>query len=155
MPRTFVSFCSRKNEFLLFYFGVALNCNSPILEAIFTTPCAVTTAKDIQPESLANQLVIEIICKIQGQYGQKFQFTADVNFQWQFRNGQLTLRKDKSATFVSLLVEPPFEAGPFLTIHLHQHVSYSTENVTDVEIPYHQFERLIDFHIHRLVQILK
>jgi len=146
---------------VLFYFGVALNCTSPILEAIFVTSCAMVAVDGIEFESLANRLMIDMICKIEIRYKQKFTITNDVNFQWQFPKGLLTLGKNKSGSFVSLVANSPVDPkplvtiDPFFTIHLHQRVSYSTETLKRFEIRYGCFENLIDFHIDRLVRILK
>lgn len=153
--------CLPKDKYMLFYFGIILNCTSPILEAIFVTSCAMVVVDGVEFESLANRLMIDMICKIQGQHQISFTITNDVNFQWQFPKGLLTLGKNKNGSFVSLVANPLVDPtplvtiDPFFTIHLQQRVSYSTETLKRFEIRYGCFENLIDFHIDRLVRILK
>lgn len=152
----FIPFCSDTNKRLLFYFGVALNCNAGVLEAIFLTSLATTAVDTTNWQSLSARLMIEMIMKIDFQHCQHFEFGEHVDFRWDFPKGRLTLRSNEGKHYVSLVAtQPAMETRPFLTIYLHPNVLYSTETEKPVLIPFGQIEKLIDVHVQRLGDALK
>lgn len=158
----FVPYCSEKNKKIILYVGVALECDFPILEALFFTSLS-TTAIDTTDsmKTLTGFMMFHVSCRIEDHL--KITFLParyDDMLLYRLPKGDIKILQSVDRQFVQVTIDPNYRylypyPLPYFTIHLLDGVFYSTESVAFLNIPFHQFDSLLDFHLDRLGATLK
>jgi hypothetical protein len=158
----FAPVCLPEKQRVLLYFGVVLECDGPILEAVFYTSLANTTmpSTDIMYwESMANLMMYHLFRKISKRIGIPA-WEDPSNFIWQLKKGTINIAPGKVGHSVQITIDPEYRLLfpyplPYFTIHFFGHVLYSMEQHAFLHIPFNHFDSFVDFHIDRLIKLLE
>jgi hypothetical protein len=163
MNNHFSPVCLPEKQRVLLYFGVVLECDGPILEAVFYTSFANTTMTSNAIavwDSMANLMIGYLFHKISNRIDDNFPWDGILTFIWQLKKGTITIARGNVGHSVQITIDPEYRLLfpyplPYFTIHFFGHVLYSMEQHAFLHIPFNQFDSFVDFHIDRLVKLLE
>jgi len=160
----FAPVCLPEKQRVLLYFGVVLECDYPILEAVFYTSfanTATTSAEIIEWGVIADLTMVHLGEKIEGRVKTDFPALCERDgFFWTLDKGILRLQPGRVNHSLRITIEPEYPSLflyplPYFTVHFFGYVLYSIEHHTFCHIPFNEFDALVDFHIDRLVKLLE
>lgn len=160
----FAPVCLPEKQRVLLYFGIVLECDCPILEAMFYTSLANTTMTStdiIDWKSMANLTLYYFFHKISNRIDDNFPAWEEMHSSaWQLKLGSIQIARGKVGHSIQITIDPDYRSLfphplPYFTIHFFGHVLYSTEQHAFRHIPFNQFDTFVDFHIDRLVKLLE
>lgn len=164
MDAYFVPACSAEKQRILLYFGTALVCDVPILEAVFYNSFATTAMNSTDTlvwdstRNLVYSYLAEKIDKLTG-YKPLGTEAKEICF-WYLTEGRIKMKPGRYGYSIEVTIEPETrnlfpQPLPFLTIHFFDRILYSDEQHVYLSIPFNRFDQLVDVGIDRLINLLK